>query len=156
MTPRFLQNIPVVTRNLLYLNVIMFVATLINEDFMIRTFAMFYPESPYFRWWQPVTHMFMHGGVWHILFNMYTLVMFGTVVERALGTRDYIIFYLVTGLGAVALHIGVQWLEINYRAEAWRPPSLPPWWVRPAPFTAFWWPSPCCIRRPASPSSFRP
>lgn len=114
MTPRFLQNIPVVTRNLLYLNVIMFVATLINEDFMIRTFAMFYPESPYFRWWQPLTHMFMHGGVWHILFNMYTLVMFGTVVERALGTRDYIIFYLVTGLGAVALHIGVQWLEINY------------------------------------------
>ena len=114
MTPRFLQNIPVVTRNLLYLNVIMFVATLINEDFMIRTFAMFYPESPYFRWWQPVTHMFMHGGVWHILFNMYTLVMFGTVVERVLGTRDYIIFYLVTGLGAVALHIGVQWLEINY------------------------------------------
>jgi rhomboid-like protein len=114
MTPRFLQNIPVVTRNLLYLNVIMFVATLINEDFMIRTFAMFYPESPYFRWWQPLTHMFMHGGVWHILFNMYTLVMFGTVVERALGTRDYIIFYLVTGLGAVALHIGVEWLEINY------------------------------------------
>lgn len=114
MTPRFLENIPVVTRNLLYLNVIMFVATLINEDFMIRTFAMFYPESPYFRWWQPVTHMFMHGGVWHILFNMYTLVMFGSVVERALGTKDFIIFYLITGLGAVALHIGVEWLEINY------------------------------------------
>lgn len=114
MTPRFLQNIPVVTRNLLYLNVIMFVATLINEDFMIRTFAMFYPESPYFRWWQPLTHMFMHGGVWHILFNMYTLVMFGSVVERALGTKDFIIFYLITGLGAVALHIGVEWLEINY------------------------------------------
>lgn len=114
MTPRFLQNIPVVTRNLLYLNVIMFVATLINEDFMIRTFAMFYPESPYFRWWQPVTHMFMHGGFWHILFNMYTLVMFGSVVERALGTKDFIIFYLITGLGAVALHIGVEWLEINY------------------------------------------
>lgn len=114
MASRFLENIPVVTRNLLYLNVIMFVATLINEDFMIRTFAMFYPESPYFRWWQPVTHMFMHGGFWHILFNMYTLVMFGSVVERALGTKDYIIFYLITGLGAVALHIGVEWLEINY------------------------------------------
>ena len=114
MASRFLENIPVVTRNLLYLNVIMFVATLINEDFMIRTFAMFYPESPYFRWWQPVTHMFMHGGFWHILFNMYTLVMFGSVVERALGTKDFIIFYLITGLGAVALHIGVEWLEINY------------------------------------------
>jgi rhomboid-like protein len=75
---------------------------------------MFYPESPYFRWWQPLTHMFMHGGFWHILFNMYTLVMFGSVVERALGTKDYIIFYLITGLGAVALHTGVEWLEITY------------------------------------------
>ena len=112
--PRFLENIPVVTRNLLYLNVILFVATLINEDFMIGTFAMFYPESPYFRWWQPLTHMFMHGGFWHILFNMYTLVMFGSVVERALGTKDYIIFYLITGLGAVALHTGVEWLEITF------------------------------------------
>ena len=112
--PRFLENIPVVTRNLLYLNLILFVATLINEDFMIGTFAMFYPESPYFRWWQPLTHMFMHGGFWHILFNMYTLVMFGSVVERALGTKDYIIFYLITGLGAVALHTGVEWLEITY------------------------------------------
>ena len=112
--PRFLENIPVVTRNLLYLNVILFVATLINEDFMIGTFAMFYPESPYFRWWQPLTHMFMHGGFWHILFNMYTLVMFGSVVERALGTKDYIVFYLITGLGAVALHTGVEWLEITY------------------------------------------
>lgn len=112
--PSFLENIPVVTRNLLYLNVILFVATLINEDFMIGTFAMFYPESPYFRWWQPLTHMFMHGGFWHILFNMYTLVMFGSVVERALGTKDYIIFYLITGLGAVALHTGVEWLEITY------------------------------------------
>ena len=112
--PRFLENIPVVTRNLLYLNVILFVATLINEDFMIGTFAMFYPESPYFRWWQPLTHMFMHGGFWHILFKMYTLVMFGSVVERALGTKDYIIFYLITGLGAVALHTGVEWLEITY------------------------------------------
>jgi membrane associated rhomboid family serine protease len=112
--PRFLENIPVVTRNLLYLNVIMFVATLINEDFMIGTFAMFYPESPYFHWWQPLTHMFMHGGFWHILFNMYTLVMFGSVVERALGTKDYIVFYLITGLGAVALHTGVEWLEISY------------------------------------------
>ena len=112
--PRFLENIPVVTRNLLYLNVIMFVATLINEDFMIGTFAMFYPESPYFHWWQPFTHMFMHGGFWHILFNMYTLVMFGSVVERALGTKGFIAFYLITGLGAVALHTGVEWLEITY------------------------------------------
>ena len=108
-----LQNIPPVTRSLLIVNVIMFVATLINENFMIGTFAMFYPASPFFRWWQPLTHMFMHGGWWHILFNMYTLVMFGMVVERALDTKKFLILYFVTGLGAVALHTGVEWLEVH-------------------------------------------
>ena len=70
MTNSFLDRIPPVTRSLLIVNVIMFVATLINESFMIGTFAMFYPASPLFRWWQPLTHMFMHGGWWHIFFNM--------------------------------------------------------------------------------------
>jgi len=110
----FLSNIPPVTRNLLLVNIIMFVATLINEEFMVGTFAMFYPASPFFRWWQPVTHMFMHGGWWHIFFNMYSLVMFGMVVERVLGTKKYLLFYFVTGLGAVAFHVLVEWLEIKY------------------------------------------
>ena len=114
----FLERIPPVTRSLLIINVIMFAATLINEDFMIRTFAMFYPASPLFRWWQPLTHMFMHGGWWHILFNMYTLVMFGMVVERALGTKKFLILYFVTGLGAVALHTGVEWLDIHRLAAS--------------------------------------
>ena len=109
----FLERIPTVTRSLLIINVIMFVATLINEDFMIRTFAMFYPVSPLFRWWQPLTHMFMHGGWWHIFFNMYTLVMFGMVVEQALGTKKFLILYFVTGLGAAALHTGVEWLQVH-------------------------------------------
>ena len=109
----FLERIPPVTRSLLIVNVIMFVATLINENFMIGTFAMFYPASPLFRWWQPLTHMFMHGGWWHIFFNMYTLVMFGMVVERALGTKKFLILYFVTGLGAVALHTGVEWLQVG-------------------------------------------
>ena len=110
----FFNNIPVVTRNLLLVNVLMFVATLINQEFMLGTFAMFYPASPYFRWWQPVTHMFMHGGWFHIIFNMYSLVVFGMVVERALGTKKYLIFYFITGLGAVALHTAVEWLEVTY------------------------------------------
>ena len=104
----FLDRIPPVTRTLLIINVIMFVATLVNENFMIGTFAMFPPYSPYFRWWQPLTHMFMHGGWWHIIFNMYTLVMFGMVVERALDTKKYLVLYFVTGLGAVALHLIVM------------------------------------------------
>jgi membrane associated rhomboid family serine protease len=109
-----LKNIPPVTRNLLYVNVIMFIATLVNREFMMGTFAMFYPASPYFHWWQPVTHMFMHANFWHIFFNMYTLVMFGMVVERQLGTKKFLIFYAITGLGAVALHTGVEWLELTY------------------------------------------
>ena len=120
-TTTFLDRIPPVTRSLLIINVIMFVATLVNEDFMIRTFAMFYPVSPLFRWWQPLTHMFMHGGWWHILFNMYTLVMFGMVVERALGTKKFLILYFVTGLGAVALHTGVEWLDIHRLAASASP-----------------------------------
>ena len=108
-----LQNIPVVTRNLLYINVLMFVATLINPVFMKDTFAMAFPLSTEFRWWQPVTHMFMHDGFWHIFFNMYSLVRFGMVVERALGTKKFIWFYLITGFGAVLLHTGVQFLEVQ-------------------------------------------
>ena len=114
----FLNNIPPVTRNIVLINIIVFVATLINEDFMVGTFAMFYPASPLFRWWQPVTHMFMHGGFWHIFFNMYTLVMFGMVVERALGTKKFLIFYFVTGLGAMALHTGVEWIQASHYLAA--------------------------------------
>jgi len=114
-------NIPKVTKNILIVNVIMFVFTLINEDFMIRTFALFYPTSPLFRIWQPVTHMFMHGGFMHIFFNMYTLVLFGSVLERAIGPKKFLVFYFITGLGAAALHLGVQHLQFaanagNYQA----------------------------------------
>ena len=113
MANNFFDNIPVVTRNLLYINLIMFVATLINPVFMKGAFAMAYPLSTEFRWWQPLTHMFMHDGFWHIFFNMYTLVMFGSVVERALGTKKFIWFYLITGLGAVLLHTGVEYLQVQ-------------------------------------------
>ena len=108
-----LQNIPVVTRNLLYLNVILFVASLISPDFMYDTFSMAFPLSRDFRWWQPVTHMFMHANFMHIFFNMYSLVMFGMVVERALGTRKFLWFYAITGFGAVLLHTGVEFLQVQ-------------------------------------------
>ena len=114
--------IPVVTRNILIVNAIFFIATLINENFMVSTFGLFYPASQYFRWWQPLTHMFMHGGFWHLFFNMYTLFIFGMAVERTIGERKFLIFYFVCGLGAAALHMGVQWLQasalLNQMADA--------------------------------------
>ena len=106
-----MSSVPKVTRNLIIINVIVYIATLINEDFMVATFAMFYPTSQYFHVWQIVTHMFMHGGFWHILFNMYTLFIFGMVVERTIGTKKFLVYYFLCGLGAAALHIGVQALS---------------------------------------------
>ncbi|MBR4809501.1 MAG: rhomboid family intramembrane serine protease [Bacteroidales bacterium] len=109
----FLSSIPPVTRNLILVNVIIFVATMVNENFMIGTFGLFYPSSQFFHWWQVVTHMFMHGGFWHILFNMYTLFIFGVVVERIIGSRKFLLFYFICGLGAAALQIGTQYLEMQ-------------------------------------------
>ncbi len=106
-----LESIPKATKNLIIINVIIFVATLINQDFMVSRFALFYPASQYFRPWQIITHMFMHGGIWHIFFNMYALFMFGSVIERTIGEKKFLILYFVCGLGAVALHLGVQYIQ---------------------------------------------
>lgn len=113
---RFLGNAPYVTRNLIIINIIVFVATWIAESFLktsifTRLFALFYPGNPLFHFWQPLTYMFMHGGFWHILFNMYTLYIFGCVVERMIGERKFLLFYIVCGLGAAATQIGVQALQ---------------------------------------------
>ena len=114
----FLDNVPRVTRNLIIINVLMFIGTLFNEEGMLKAFALFYPTSPYFHWWQYITHMFMHGGWWHIFFNMYSLFIFGSVLERIIGERKFLIFYFVCGLGAVALHTGVQYLQAqSYMAQ---------------------------------------
>ena len=109
----FLSRIPTATKNLILVNVLVFVATIINENYMIGTFGLFYPTSPYFRWWQVVTHMFMHGGFWHIFFNMYTLLIFGGVVERIIGTKKFLLFYFVCGFGAAALQMGTQYIEMQ-------------------------------------------
>ena len=113
----FLASLPPVTKNLIIINVIVFLATLVNEDFMIGTFALFYPTSQYFHWWQVVTHMFMHGGFWHNFFNMYTLLIFGSVVERYIGPKKFLLFYFVCGLGAVALHFGVEYWQMQSYME---------------------------------------
>ena len=109
----FMRNVPTVTKNLIITNVILFLGMLVNQNFMLSNFALFYPASPFFRWWQPITHMFMHGNFWHIFFNMYTLFIFGCVLERMIGTRKFLIFYFVCGLGAAALHVGVQAIQAH-------------------------------------------
>ena len=111
----FWRNLPMVTKNIVIINVFMLLFTKLRPEFMMSNFALFYPTSQYFHWWQPVTHMFMHGGFTHLFFNMFTLLMFGTALERQWGSKKYLLFYFVTGLGAAAIHMGVMWLQIKYQ-----------------------------------------
>ena len=109
----FLSSIPTATRNIIIINVLVMIMTSLNGNMMYEKFALFYPTSPFFRWWQPVTHMFMHGGFFHLLFNMYTLFIFGSVLERVWGPKKFLIFYFATGLGAAAIHTGVEWIQMQ-------------------------------------------
>lgn len=115
----FMSNVPTAVKNIIIINVLVMIMTALNENFMYEKFALFYPTSPFFHWWQPLTHMFMHGGFWHLFFNMYTLWIFGSVLERVWGTKKFLIFYFVTGLGAALVHTGVEWLQMqNWLTQA--------------------------------------
>ena len=108
-----INRIPKGVKNIIFINILFFIATLINEQSMITKFALYPIGSPLFRSYQFITHMFMHGGFAHILFNMYTLYLFGCVLETIWGTKKFIIYYLVTGLGAAACHLFVSYLTMT-------------------------------------------
>ena len=108
------QNITPITRNIIIINVVVFVLFyLLNNQELYMKFSAFYPFSPFFRSWQIITHMFMHGSLMHILFNMFTLYSFGPVLERTLGDRKYIILYFVSGLGAFFLFNLWNFIEVQ-------------------------------------------
>lgn len=96
------QNIPPVVLNLIIINVIAFVAQMALDSTLNITmrFGLFSYDSGLFEPYQLVTHMFLHGGFLHILFNMYALWLFGSVLERMWGPKKFLIFYLVCGLAA--------------------------------------------------------
>ena len=109
----FLSNIPKAVKNIIFINILVMIMTSLNQQLMVEKFALFYPTSPFFHWGQPLTHMFMHGGWGHLLFNMYTLFIFGSSLERVWGPKKFLIFYFVTGLGAAAIHTGVEWIQMQ-------------------------------------------
>ena len=76
--------------------------------------AMFYPSSPYFQPYQIITHMFMHGSIAHLFFNMFALYLFGSALESQWGPRRFLTFYFVSGFGALALYLLVKYIEFNY------------------------------------------
>ena len=89
----------------------MFVATLIIGNFMYEKLSLFYFKSQFFKPYQLLTHMFMHGSFVHILFNMYTLFFFGSVLENVWRGKEFLLYYLVTGIGAAILHSLVLHLQ---------------------------------------------
>ncbi len=115
----FNQPIPAVTKNLLIINGLFFLATIVFASRGIdlgSILGAFYPESVNFRPWQIITHMFMHApfpNVSHILFNMFALWMFGSTVEHTLGAKKFLILYFAAGLGSFALFNFTNYLQIE-------------------------------------------
>ena len=110
-------RVPVVVKNLIIINALMFLMTLVNEQFMLKTFSLFYFNSPFFKPYQFITYMFMHGGFAHIFFNMFSLYMFGSVLENLWGPKKFFLYYMVTGLGAGLFHELVSYCQVVMTAN---------------------------------------
>ncbi len=114
-------SMPPVVKNLLILNVLLFLGTVALEAAGInltRLLGLHFPASDYFNPAQFVTHMFMHGGFTHLFFNMFALWMFGKILETVWGPKRFLIYYFVTGIGAAALHTLVNWWSLSSAADA--------------------------------------
>ena len=119
--PGGFQAVPTVVKNIIIINVLMVLLqyALGREGINLADYlGLHYWASPLFRWWQPITHLFMHGDAkdlnmtfWHIFSNMFALWMFGRILENMWGPKRFLIFYFVCGLGAAACHMGVLTYE---------------------------------------------
>jgi len=111
-----LLNLPPVVKNLLIINALMYLGTWVLQQTgtdLSRILGLYFFESEHFMPFQYVTHMFMHGGFYHLLFNMFALFMFGRVLESVWGPKRFLVYYMLTGLGAAALHTFVLWLDYS-------------------------------------------
>lgn len=100
-------------KHLIIINAIFFLATLIFGDIIYNLFSLHYFENPRFEIWQPLTHMFMHGNLNHILFNMFGLWMFGSPLEKMWGRNKFIYFYLSAGFGAALVQMLVYYYQFS-------------------------------------------
>ena len=112
-------NLTPVVRDLLIINILVYVGTMMlpseeQQAAITQQLAVFYPESPFFKPWQIITHMFMHGSINHIFFNMFGLVSIGPSVEAMFGPKKFLFYYLFCGVGAVLLQFAVQYYEFHY------------------------------------------
>jgi membrane associated rhomboid family serine protease len=122
--PGGFQTIPPVIKNLLIINVLVFLAQqTLGPDIALKIlnlFALHDLHSVYFRPHQLVTYLFLHGGWDHIFFNMLALWMFGAILENYWGGKRFLIFYVVCGIGAAVFHLAVLYHEMSPVMEAVR------------------------------------
>lgn len=114
-------NTPPVVKNLIIINALMLLFTyglnMSNID-LVSLLGLHFLKSQAFQPYQIVTHLFMHGGLMHLFFNMFALWMFGRVLENVWGPKRFFIFYFVCGLGAAFLHLlveGIQYESLTSR-----------------------------------------
>lgn len=112
---------------LLIINVMFFLAFNFNFVPQISGYysalALHYVDNPYFGAWQFVTHMFLHGGMYHIFLNMFALYQFGAVMENHWGTKKFLIFYFVAGLGGALLYSINLGAVVNFISHTFTPIS---------------------------------
>lgn len=112
------SQIPEVVKNLLIINVLLFLATISFESIdLTKYLGLYQMQSESFRPHQLITHMFMHGNFAHLFFNMFALWMFGRVLENVWGGKKFLIYYMITGLGAMILYSTVQQVQISALEE---------------------------------------
>lgn len=116
--PQGFRILPLVIKNLLIINGIFFLATITVQRYGIDLadyLGMHYIGSDKFQPFQFITYMFMHSTLsyWHILGNMFALWMFGSAIENTWGAKRFLIFYMVTGIGAAIIQTLVQWVSFS-------------------------------------------
>jgi membrane associated rhomboid family serine protease len=104
---------------LLIANILFFFGANYLGDYAYKIFALWFPENPNFGFWQILTHMFMHGSFSHILFNMFALYMFGSLIEQYLGQNKFLFIYFSAGLGAAGLQILFSYIGFNDAYQAY-------------------------------------
>lgn len=110
------MNMTDMVKHLLIINIIFFVGSFMVPN-SSELLALHYFESHKFRIWQPITHMFMHGGLMHIFFNMFALVSFGSALEQFWGGKKFLFFYLSCGIGSMLLHTGVNYYTFHHTLD---------------------------------------
>lgn len=115
--PNSFSVLPLVVKNLLIINALFFLATLVFQNqFNIDlsdTLGLHYPQAKLFRPWQLVSYMFMHGSFMHLFFNMFALWMFGNTLENLWGSKRFLIYYMITGIGAGVIQMIVTYFRLS-------------------------------------------